>query len=185
MPLRLDAEGWLWPARHLASPNWNERPPGSAIDLLILHNISLPPGRFGTGCVEALFTNTLDVGRYPALAELADLRVSAHLFIDRRGRLTQFVPLQRRAWHAGVSSWGGRDNCNDISIGIELEGTDTRPYTARQYQRLATVVRCLRRAFPALTRERIVGHCDVAPGRKSDPGPAFDWQRLHSLLEQP
>jgi AmpD protein len=182
--LRLDAEGWLSPARHLPSPNWNERPPGSAIDLLILHNISLPPGRFGTGCVEALFTNTLDVGLHPALAELADLRVSAHLFIDRWGRLTQFVPLQRRAWHAGVSCWAGRDNCNDVSIGIELEGTDTRPYTARQYRRLATVVRCLRRHFPALTRERIVGHCDVAPGRKSDPGPAFDWQRLHSLLEQ-
>lgn len=183
MVLRLDAEGWLQPARHCPSENFNERAADAAVDLLIIHNISLPPGRFGGGYIEALFTSTLDCTVHPSLAELAGVRVSAHLFIDRRGRLTQFVPLHLRAWHAGVSSWAGRDGCNDFSIGIELEGTDTRPYTERQYTRLAAVIRTVQMAFPAITTDRIVGHCDVAPARKTDPGPAFDWARLRRLLE--
>lgn len=181
--LRLDANGWLRPARHCPSANCNSRPAGAPVELLVIHNITLPPGRFGGGHVEALFTNSLDCSSHPAFADLAELRVSAHLFIDRRGRLTQFVSVHDRAWHAGVSRWQQRDNCNDFSIGIELEGTDTRPYTARQYQRLAQVIRLLWHHFPAIDADRIVGHCDIAPGRKSDPGPAFDWSRLRQLLE--
>ncbi|MDX9874181.1 MAG: 1,6-anhydro-N-acetylmuramyl-L-alanine amidase AmpD [Spongiibacteraceae bacterium] len=181
--LRLDPDGWLRPARHLPSANFNQRPAGTPVELVVIHNISLPPGRFGGGNVEALFTNTLDSTAHPAFADLEGLRVSAHLFIDRRGRLTQFVSLHDRAWHAGLSAWCGRENCNDFSIGIELEGTDTRPYTQRQYQRLARLIRLLWHHFPKLGADSIVGHCDIAPGRKSDPGPAFDWSRLHQLLE--
>lgn len=186
--LYIDSDGWLRnadglrPVRHCASPNYNQRPPAATVDLLVIHNISLPPGQFGGGYVEALFCNRLDCAVDPAFEELRDLAVSAHLLIDRAGAVTQFVSLHERAWHAGQSCFQGRANCNDFSIGIELEGTDTLPYCDAQYAQLARVTRLLFGYFSALTPARIVGHCDIAPGRKTDPGPAFDWTRYrHSL----
>ena len=176
---------WLRGAARLPSPNADCRPDPQDVSLVVLHGISLPPGRFGTGLVEALFTNTLDVARHPALADLAGARVSSHLLVSRRGRITQFVPFHRRAWHAGVSSYGGRAGCNAFSIGIELEGTDDTPYTDSQYRRLVEVVGVLTRRYPALSLSRIVGHAEVAPGRKTDPGPAFDWPRLLTGLRGP
>lgn len=178
----IDAEGWMRPVRRCPSANFNQRPPGCAIDLLVIHNISLPPGQFGGGHVQALFTNALDCGAHPAFAELEGLRVSAHLLIERDGRVTQFVPLRERAWHAGVSRFDGRENCNDFSIGIELEGTDEQPYTDIQYGELLRITEALCRRFPGITPARIVGHSDIAPGRKTDPGPAFDWMRYRDAL---
>ncbi len=177
-------DGWLTSARRCPSPNHGERPPGEAISLLVVHNISLPPGEFGTGCVEDFFCNRLDISRHPYFEQIRDLRVSAHLFIRRDGELVQFVPLERRAWHAGASEFGGRSECNDFSIGIELEGCDDRPYTELQYQRLVEVSRLLLSSFPALTPERITGHSDIAPGRKTDPGPAFDWHHFRTQLAE-
>jgi AmpD protein len=183
------ARRWLIGARCLPSPHCNARPasPGGAprIDLVVLHGISLPLGRFGTGAIEALFTGTLDPGADPSFAPLRGLQVSAHLLIDRRGELAQFVPFPERAWHAGRSAFGGRPECNDYSIGIELEGTDQIPYTDPQYASLIPVLRCLMRAWPGIQPGRIVGHCDIAPGRKTDPGPAFDWSRLRTALASP
>lgn len=173
-------QGWLQGARHIASPNQDERPAGMAIELLVIHNISLPPGEFGGGGVEALFTNRLDPAAHPHYAAIRDLRVSAHFFIRRDGELIQFVPCTKRAWHAGVSSWCGRERCNDFSIGIELEGTDAVPFADVQYLALAELVRVLRAAYPI---RDVRGHADIAPGRKTDPGPCFDWGRLHALLE--
>ena len=147
-----------------------------------MHNISLPPGAFGGDAVERLFTNRLDPRAHPYYATIHDRKVSAHFFIRRDGSLVQFVPCGLRAWHAGVSSWKGRERCNDFSIGVELEGTDTRPYTARQYARLARLVTTLRSHYSIAD---LAGHSDIAPGRKSDPGPAFDWQRLRKLLGDP
>ena len=158
-----------------ASENCDARPAGAAITLLVIHNISLPPGRFGTGCVEQLFTNRLDASAHPYFAALAGLRVSAHFLIDRGGVLTQFVSCSERAWHAGQSQFEGRPACNDFSLGIELEGTDERPYTQKQYRTLARLARKLIAAFPL---RAVRGHSDVAPGRKTDPGPSFDWRRL-------
>lgn len=168
----------------MPSPNCDARPVAAAPELVVVHNISLPPGEFGSGMVEALFCNTLDCSLHPALAELKGVRVSAHLLIDRRGRLTQFVPFDLRAWHAGVSEYRGRSGCNAFSIGIELEGTDTRPYTAKQYRRLSSTLRWLLRRFPRLSLDAIVGHNEIAPGRKTDPGASFDWPRLLSGLSQ-
>lgn len=168
-------------ARFLPSPNCNERPEGE-ISLLVIHNISLPPGQFGGGQIEALFTNRLDWDAHPFFNEIRGLEVSAHLLIDRAGTLTQFVPFDRRAWHAGRSCFQGREACNDFSIGIELEGTDELPYTDFQYERLIQVTRALLNTYPDLTRERIVGHCQIAPERKTDPGPAFDWPRFLAAL---
>lgn len=168
-------------ARLCPSPNHNERPAGE-ISLLVIHNISLPPGQFGGPGICQLFTNCLDPNEHPYYAEIHRLEVSAHLLIDRQGEVTQFVPFNRRAWHAGRSCFAGRDNCNDFSIGIELEGTDETPYTAAQYEMLQQVTRALMKTYPAITPERICGHSDIAPGRKTDPGPAFDWARFHRLL---
>ncbi len=162
----------------MRSPNSNARPEPAEISQVVIHGITLPPGELGTGDVEALFTNTLDVSKDPRLADLKDVRVSAHLFIDRRGRTTQFVPFNERAWHAGVSRWRGRDGCNDFAIGIELEGEDHRPYTQAQYVRLGKVLSALVDFYPRLSRAAIVGHLEVAPGRKTDPGPIFDWRRV-------
>ena len=145
---------------------------------MVVHGISLPPGKFGTGLVNALFLNSLDVAIDPALADLRDVRVSAHLFIDRRGRATQFVPFNERAWHAGVSSWRGREGCNDFAVGIELEGTDDGPYTKAQYRRLCAVLKALLARYPALSRNAVVGHQEIAPGRKTDPGSAFHWSKV-------
>lgn len=177
-------DGWLAGAHRCPSPNCDDRPPDEVIDLLVIHGISLPPGQFGGPHVTALFQNSLDPAAHPYFAGLEGLRVSSHLFIRRNGALLQFVPLHRRAWHAGVSSFRGRSRCNDFSIGIELEGTDDMPYEAAQYDRLARVTAVLMARYPAIDESRITGHCDIAPGRKTDPGPAFDWKRYRALLRK-
>lgn len=177
-PLHVDARGRVRAARQVPSPNFDARPAGTAISLVVIHGISLPPGTFGGDGVARLFTNTLDAASHPAYAGLAGLRVSAHFFIRRDGGIVQFVGCADRAWHAGVSSWEGRARCNDYSIGIELEGADLVPYESAQYLRLAALLRGLRRRYPIGSA---VGHSDVAPGRKTDPGPAFDWPRLARL----
>ncbi|MEJ2576209.1 MAG: 1,6-anhydro-N-acetylmuramyl-L-alanine amidase AmpD [Gammaproteobacteria bacterium] len=174
--------GWLRGARRRRSPNQDERPAGTAVDLLVIHNISLPPGEFGGHWIEDLFLNRLDAGAHPYFAAIADQRVSAHALIRRDGSLLQFVPLERRAWHAGASCFGGREACNDFSVGIELEGSDETPFTAAQYRRLAEVAREVMRRYPAIAPERIVGHSDIAPERKTDPGPHFDWPRFRREL---
>jgi AmpD protein len=160
------------------SPNHDERPAGEIIRLIVIHNISLPPGEFGGPGVEQLFTNQLDPAAHPYYAAIRDLRVSAHFFIRRDGELVQFVPCSRRAWHAGVSSWRGRERCNDFSIGIELEGADDQAFADRQYAVLAELVKRLLATYPI---EAMTGHADIAPGRKSDPGPCFDWERLRKM----
>jgi len=182
MTERMDPIGWHGGARHRISPNHNARPPGCEPELIVVHNISLPPGEFGTGAAEALFCNTLDCRAHPFFEQLDGLRVSAHFLIDRSGCLTQFVPCDMRAWHAGVSSWAGRAGCNDFSIGIELEGTDTQPYEDAQYAALVALIEDLRGHYAGLRSGGIVGHSDIAPGRKTDPGPAFSWGRLRELL---
>jgi len=178
--LGIDADGRASRARRIDSPNRDERPAGTAITLVVVHGISLPPGHFGGDAIERLFTNRLDAAAHPHFAAIAELRVSAHFLVRRDGRLFQFVPCTRRAWHAGASSWRGRERCNDFSIGIELEGTDTLAYTRRQYRTLGRIIRALARRYPI---EEVVGHGDIAPGRKTDPGPAFDWPRLARALE--
>lgn len=181
--MQLDpSTGWFQGIRHCPSPNFNARPDGE-ISLLVVHNISLPPGQFGTGRVQAFFQNRLVTDEHPFFSEIADLQVSAHFFIERDGSLTQFVSCLDRAWHAGVSRFDGRDNCNDFSLGVEMEGTDDQPYTDSQYARLAELTRQLLDAYPAISTQRIRGHCDIAPGRKTDPGPAFDWPRLYATLK--
>lgn len=174
--------GWLLAARRAPSQNCELRPAGCSPDLLVIHNISLPPGQFGGDAIERLFTNCLDWDEHPFFGEIRGLRVSAHLLIRRDGELIQFVCFDERAWHAGVSEFEGRDNCNDFSIGIELEGTDELPYTDAQYRALSAVTAALLEAYPGLGPERIVGHSDIAPGRKTDPGPAFDWRRYRQAL---
>lgn len=181
--MQLDAGQRLAGVRYCASPNCNARPPDAVPSLIVVHGISLPPGEFGGPHIEALFTNRLDPAGHPYFATIAGLQVSAHVLVRRDGELVQFVPFDLRAWHAGASSYQGRSNCNDFSIGIELEGTDDIPYTDAQYQRLAELIRALARAYPA-TRGHVAGHSDIAPGRKTDPGPSFDWARLRSLLDQ-
>ncbi len=177
-------DGVLSNALFHPSPNQDARPDGVAVDLLVIHNISLPPGEFGGPWIDDLFHNRLTPETHPYFAEIADLKVSAHLLIRRDGELTQHVPFTHRAWHAGQSSFEGRERCNDFSIGIELEGTDDLPYTQEQYQTLANAIRSIIEEYPAITASRIVGHSDIAPGRKTDPGPAFDWPRLHTLLSE-
>lgn len=181
----IDAAGWLIGVGRVPSPNFNQRPAGAAVSLLIVHNISLPPGEFGGPYIRQLFTNCLDPRAHPYFMGIVDNRVSAHLVIDRTGAVTQFVNFDERAWHAGESCFDGRSNCNDFAIGIELEGTDTTAYTALQYDVLAAVARLLMARYPLITAGRIVGHSDVAPKRKTDPGPAFDWHRFHTLLATP
>jgi AmpD protein len=175
-------EGWLHRARRVPSPNFGPRPANCEPDLLVIHNISLPPGQFGGNCIERLFTNCLDWGEHPFFAEIRGAEVSSHLLIKRDGELVQFVNLQDRAWHAGQSCFDGRDNCNDFSIGIELEGTDDDPYTDVQYRELAAVTAVIRGVYAGIDVDRIVGHSDIAPGRKTDPGAAFDWNRYRSLM---
>lgn len=180
--MRVDSStGWVSGIRHCPSPNFNARPQGE-ISLLVIHNISLPPGQFGTGKVREFFTNCLRADEHPYFSEICQLQVSAHFLIERDGGITQFVSCLERAWHAGVSCFEGRENCNDFSLGIELEGTDELPYADAQYDALVELVGLLQGAWPALTAERICGHSDIAPGRKTDPGPAFDWARLRATL---
>jgi AmpD protein len=170
-------------ARFVASPNCDARPDPADVTLLVVHAISLPPGRFGGGWIDRLFTNRLPVDAHPYFARIHELRVSSHLCIFRDGAVAQYVPFDRRAWHAGESRFDGRARCNDFSIGIELEGDDDTPFEPRQYRRLAEVARALMRAYPGVTPARIAGHSDIAPGRKTDPGPQFDWIRLRAEVE--
>ncbi|QLF93310.1 1,6-anhydro-N-acetylmuramyl-L-alanine amidase AmpD [Pseudomonas sp. ABC1] len=176
--MHLDATtGWFHGVCHCPSPNFNQRPAGE-VSLLVIHNISLPPGCFGTGKVQAFFSNRLSPDEHPFYETIKELRVSAHFLIERDGVVTQFVSCLERAWHAGVSSFDGREACNDFSIGIELEGTDEAPFSEAQYDVLIELAKALQVQFPAITPERVCGHSDIAPGRKTDPGPAFDWSRL-------
>ena len=177
-PWRVDADGWVEGLRRLPSPHFDARPVGSAIDLLVLHNISLPPGEFGTGRVDALFGGTLEPCGQPFLDQLVGVRVSAHFLIERSGRATQFVSCADRAWHAGESRFAGRPRCNDFSIGVELEGTDFTPFSDAQYRALDALLDALLPAYP-LAHAR--GHSEIAPARKTDPGPFFDWTRLRRL----
>jgi AmpD protein len=175
--MKVDANGWLSGVRRIASPNCDARPSSTAIELLVIHNISLPPGKFGGEEVAQLFTNTLNTDAHPYYKQLEGLKVSAHFLIRRDGAIIQFVSCGKRAWHAGVSSWQGRAACNNFSIGIELEGSDDVPFNGQQYAALARLTRLLRRNYPI---RAIVGHADIAPGRKTDPGPYFDWPRYLS-----
>ncbi len=182
--MQLDREtGWFTGVTHCPSPNFNARPEGECISLLVIHNISLPPGCFGTGKVQAFFQNALDPDEHPYFQGIEHLKVSAHLFVERDGAVTQFVSCLERAWHAGISSFEGREACNDFSIGIELEGTDELPYTDAQYATLEQLTWQIRAAWPAIDRQRICGHSDIAPVRKTDPGPAFDWERYRASLQ--
>jgi AmpD protein len=181
--LRVDvATGRLLGAGRVDSPNCDERPAGHTPELVIVHGISLPPGEFGGPWIDALFTNSLPPDAHPYFTTLEGLRVSAHVLVRRDGSAVQYVPFQRRAWHAGASQWRGRERCNDFSIGIEIEGTDAAPYAHAQYETLARIAAGLCRAYPTLAPQAVVGHSDIAPGRKSDPGIAFDWPMLHSRL---
>lgn len=175
--------GWLKGARWVPSPNYGPRPPACEPDLLVIHNISLPPGEFDNECVVQLFTNCLDWSAHPYFEAIRGMEVSAHFLIRRDGELIQFVSCDQRAWHAGQSCYDGRDNCNDFSIGIELEGTDELPYTDSQYATLAELSAVLIRSYPGLDVNRIAGHSEIAPGRKTDPGKAFDWGRYRAVLE--
>lgn len=171
--------GWLASAERCDSPNFDGRPEGCTVELIVVHAISLPPDEFGGPGVEELFCNRLDPQAHPYYATICDLRVSAHFFIRRDGRVFQFVSADHRAWHAGKSQWRGRERCNDFSIGIELEGCDAQPFEPVQYERLAGLVKVLRAHYPI---DDIVGHSDIAPGRKTDPGPFFEWERFRRLL---
>ncbi|HXV09250.1 MAG TPA: 1,6-anhydro-N-acetylmuramyl-L-alanine amidase AmpD [Burkholderiales bacterium] len=182
MRAKLNEEGLLEGVRYVASPNCDERPSGCAIDLLVIHYISLPPGEFGGADIEAFFMNRLDAAAHPFFATIAQLKASAHFLIRRDGEVIQFVPCAKRAWHAGESSWKGRSRCNDFSIGIEVEGDGEVPFTAAQYRRLAAVTRRLLTRYPVA---EIVGHSDIAPARKVDPGPQFDWARYRAMIEAP
>ena len=166
------------------SPNQDERPPDCVIDLLVIHNISLPPGEFGGPWIDHLFHNRLDPSIHPFFRDIHQLRVSSHLLIRRDGQLIQYVGLKQRAWHAGKSNFRGREQCNDFSIGIEVEGTDDQPYTDAQYATLSKVTGEILARFPEITLDRIVGHADISLGRKTDPGPAFDWQRYRGMLRR-
>ncbi|GGE41474.1 N-acetyl-anhydromuranmyl-L-alanine amidase [Halopseudomonas oceani] len=176
------SEGWLEGGGRCPSSHCNERPAECDVSLLVIHNISLPPGEFGGGYVQPFFTGQLNPSIHPYFAEIADLRVSAHFLIERDGTITQFVSCNQRAWHAGASCFGGQENCNDFSVGIELEGADEVPYTDAQYRVLVRLTKALQCAYPAIENHRITGHEFIAPGRKTDPGPAFDWRRYLRAL---
>jgi AmpD protein len=174
--------GLLDVARQVSSPNFDDRPENTPVDLLVIHNISLPPGQFGGPWIDHLFTNRLNPDEHAYFKEIHTMAVSAHILIRRDGDIIQYVPFHKRAWHAGQSNYGGRERCNDFSIGIELEGSDDQPFEERQYRQLAALIKALLQAYPSLSVQHITGHSDIAPGRKTDPGPHFDWQKLHRLL---
>jgi AmpD protein len=177
--IHIDDQGVALEARFIASPNCDDRPPGMPISLIVIHNISLPPSQFGGEGVIELFTNRLDPSVHPYYREIHQRRVSSHFFIRRNGELIQFVPCDKRAWHAGVSQWQGRENCNDFSIGIELEGSDDTPFEPEQYVVLKGLVAALKQICPITG---ITGHSDIAPGRKTDPGPFFEWERINAEI---
>lgn len=174
--------GWMRGARRVASPNFDARPGGILPELIVVHGISLPPDEFGGPWIDRLFTNTLPPAAHPYFEKIQALKVSTHLLVRRDGEPVQYVPFHERAWHAGASSYQGRERCNDFSVGIELEGADHLPYEPAQYRVLSAAILALCEAYPSLSTSRIAGHSDIAPGRKTDPGPAFDWQRLYALL---
>lgn len=174
-------DGWWDQATKLPSPNFNKRP-DLPVDMIVIHNISLPPGQYGGGCVQDFFLNKLDSEQDPYFQEIRDMKVSAHVFIERSGAITQFVSFNDRAWHAGRSTFRGREECNDFAIGIELEGTDETPYCPEQYTALVELSRVIINTYPLITLDRIVGHSDIAPERKTDPGPAFDWSEYKIAL---
>lgn len=174
--------GWIDGARRVPSPNQDERPAGAELELIVVHGISLPPGEFGSGWIDRFFLNELPADAHPYFATICTSTVSAHVLIARDGTLTQYVSFNRRAWHAGKSEYCGHSACNDFSVGIELEGTDELPYAPVQYGELAKLIAALRRAYPTLRDAELVGHSEIAPGRKTDPGPAFDWGRLEREL---
>lgn len=179
----IDAQsGWIEDVRRVRSPNFDARPKGCGLELIVVHGISLPPGEFGGPWIDRLFANELPAERHPYFATVCKLRVSAHVLVSRDGTLTQYVAFTDRAWHAGESAHRGREWCNDFSVGIELEGTDDIPYAHAQYRVLAALIGALADTWPSLRDADIVGHCDIAPGRKTDPGPSFDWTRLDGLL---
>lgn len=183
MPMVIDS-GWIRGVRKVPSPNCDARPPGASLDLIVVHGISLPPGEFGGPWIDHLFCNALDPAGHPYFAEVCTLTVSSHFLVRRDGELVQYVPCDKRAWHAGRSVWCGRSECNDFSIGIELEGADEVPYEDAQYDTLVRLIEALRRHYPRIG-DNIAGHEHVAPGRKTDPGPAFDWARLRAALAMP
>ncbi|WP_370981315.1 1,6-anhydro-N-acetylmuramyl-L-alanine amidase AmpD [Agaribacterium sp. ZY112] len=174
--------GWLTPAEQLASPNFNQRPEGAVVSLLVVHCISLPPNEFGGPWIRDFFCNSLDCSAHPYFQKISELQVSSHFFIERSGHIVQFVATGDRAWHAGQSSFDGVADCNNYSIGIELEGCETKPYTDEQYLALSKLSRCLMSYYSDISPERICGHSDIAPGRKTDPGPLFDWSYFRQLL---
>jgi AmpD protein len=181
--MKIDAEtGLLDSARQVESPNYDSRPDDANPDLIIIHGISLPPEKYGGPWIDQLFTNSLNPNEHPYFQEIYQFEVSSHVLIRRTGEIVQYVPFHMRAWHAGKSNYQGRERCNDFSIGIELEGCDDQPYDDSQYPPLAALINTLIEVYPSLSMKQIVGHCDVAPGRKTDPGPCFDWQKLHHLL---
>lgn len=175
----LDSDSLLPGSNFIPSANCDERPEGESITLIVIHAISLPPGEFGGDAIKRLFTNALDPAAHAYFRDIHELRVSAHFLIARDGVLTQFVPCTKRAWHAGISHWGGRERCNDFSVGIELEGCDEQPFEDAQYRVLVHLIQVLKRRYAI---KDVVGHSDIAPGRKTDPGPLFDWHRLDTLL---
>jgi len=177
--LKPDVQGWLSGVRRVVSPNYDARPAHTAIGLLVIHNISLPPNEYGGDAIERFFTNVLDHSEHPYFEQLKGVRVSSHFLVRRDGQIVQFVPCGKRAWHAGVSTWHGRTRCNDFSIGIELEGSDFESYTELQYAALARLTRCLKRSYRI---RDITGHSDIAPDRKTDPGPFFDWDKFLKRL---
>lgn len=185
--MEIDKSGWLFGpepvSRHL-SPNQNDRPANTPISLLVIHGISLPPGQFGGQFIEEFFLNQLDPGQHPYFKSIVEQKVSSHLLIKRDGQLVQFVSFQKRAWHAGVSCFEQEERCNDFSIGIELEGTDELPYKKIQYSQLAAVARAVMGDYPEITIDRIVGHSDIAPERKTDPGPGFDWRYFKEMVDE-
>ena len=176
--------GWVSGVRHCPSPNHDDRPENTEADLLVIHGISLPPGKYGGDFIDQLFTNALDPEEHSYFQEICELRVSTHLLIRRTGEIVQYVPLIKRAWHAGASEFEGRECCNDFSIGIELEGCDDEPYEEVQYSQLAKITQLIQKRWPGITQEKIVGHCDIAPGRKTDPGFAFDWPYFRKLSSE-
>jgi AmpD protein len=181
--LIIDDAGWLRAAERIPSPNFDARPDPADIRLIVVHGISLPPGEYGGDHIRKFFCNALDAGEHEYFESICTLKVSAHCLVERDGNIVQFVSFSDRAWHAGLSEWRGREACNDFSVGIELEGCDDEAYEPAQYASLAALVTALRASYPAIAADALAGHSDIAPGRKTDPGPAFDWARLESLLE--
>ena len=181
--LRIDEQGeWLEGVRKVISPNYDQRPDDLEIDLLVIHSISLPPGEFGGDYIDQLFTNSLDPEQHPYFEEIASLRVSTHIMINREGLITQYVPFTQRAWHAGESDYEGCANCNDYSIGIELEGCDNKDFTQAQYVTLVNITGAITQFWPKISKQRITGHCHIAPNRKTDPGPSFNWDLYYSSI---